>query len=543
MDTLNFNLKRQRLYEALLILGFFLLCGFDLWHHVPWRDEMWPWLFARDSNSIPDLLHNLRYEPHSRLWYLVLYGVAHISHHVAAMQITNLLIIGSAITLFVRFCPLPFYIKALVTFGYLFVYEWGTLSRNYALGALMCFAFCSLFPRRKKGYLGLAAFLLVTAQANQFASLIAAALGGLLILEVYMYPEVRTRVMAHKTDATLSLVLIYGGVLMGFASGITPPDEHQIVFYSLSLDPNKFLHAFGAFWDGFLPFPEPTLLHAWSFGGIGHSAFGPLINHAIRGMILFPATVVFFRRSRMMLLTYLVGDCLLLTLAFVQTESYARHAGHFFLWFIICLWLAHYLPASNRSRRNEPMEEEKSRDGTPNLKAAGADAGHFALSRPQILIVIALFIIPIFDTVFSSIAGYCYPFSCAKEVATYLKESHLDKLPMVGYPDFAVMTISGYTGAPIYYADQPPRWGTFILENNKRRTDLTSEQLMQFVDGFAAKGNKDFIVVLNRPFADKKDGHFQLIRQVGNMSYLTSFFPCMVGDESYWIYRYKVSAS
>ena len=535
-STDNFNSTRRHFYEALLVLGFVLLCGFNLLHHPMWRDELLPWIFARDSASIPDLLHNMRYEAQPRLWYLLLYGVVRLVHDPVAIQATHLLIIGSAVALFVRFCPLPFYIKALTVFGYFFVYEYGTISRNYALGVLLCFAFCARFSKREKGYLGLAAILFLASQADQFAGLIAGGLGGLLILEALMKPEARDRVRAHKVDAALSFLLIYGGVLLGFWSGI-PASDKTNAFFSLGFDPEKILHAFGAIWDGFVPFPEPSLLNAWGWGMTGHAVFGPLACHAILGMILFPVTVSFFRRSRLMLWSYLGGAGLLLLLAFVQGNSYARHAGHFFIWFIICLWLAHYFPISGGLRPSASKTGKKSRGRLQGIKPEVSGGRPFELSRFQKLFVCSLLIVHIFDSAFLSIAGYSNPFSCSKAAALYLEQHDLKKIPILGYPDYTAMPVSGYANVPIYYADH--RWGTFIIDNNKRRTNLNPNEVMDFINEFAAQGHQDFIVLLNRPFMIRREGQIYVPAQVGNLHMEASFYPCMVGDESYWIYRYK----
>ncbi len=140
---------------------------------------MQPWLFARQSDSIADLLKNLHYETHPRLWYLILFGVSRFTANPAAAQAANFLIIGAAMTLFVWFCPMRFYIKALTVFGYYFVYEWGSTSRNYALGVLFCFAFCAAFRKREKGLLPLALLLFLASQSNLCATAIA---GGLAFL-------------------------------------------------------------------------------------------------------------------------------------------------------------------------------------------------------------------------------------------------------------------------------------------------------------------------------------------------------------------------
>jgi len=512
----GFGFARRGLWEAVLILAFLLVCGFDILHHAMWRDEMLPWLFARDSATIPDLFKNMRYETHPRLWYLILFGITRITSNPAAMQAANFLIIGLAIALFVRFCPLPFYLKALTVFGYFFVYEWGTLSRNYALGVLLCFAFCTLFPKRGKGYLGLAAILFLATQANHYAALQVAALGGLLIFEAWTKPELRSRIRTHRWDAALSVFLVFGGVLLAFWIGIPQPDA-GIHIFDLGLGLGvKITHSFIAFWAGFVPLSEPSLLNSWVMGMLGHTLLGAAELRVILGMILFPLTVVFFWRSHPIMWTYLGGASLLLLLASVKFNNYARHTGHFFLWFLICLWLAHYFPESSGSPKTRP----------------------FKLSLSQKLFLCPLLLIHIFDSVFLSIAGYYYPFSCSKAVALYLEQNHLKGLPIVGYPDYIAMPVAGYAGVRIYYPDTR-RWGSFVIENDKRQTDWTEDEIMKSVSEFAAQGNHDFLLLLNGPLMIVRDNQLYEVRQLGDLHEEASFHPSMVGDEIYWLYRYK----
>jgi len=534
------SFTRAHLYEALLVLAFLLLCGFDLWHHAMWRDEMQPWVYARDSASIPEMFRNMRYETHPRLWYVILWGVARFAHNPVAAQITHLIVVGSAIALFVRYCPVAFYLKALITFGYYFVYEWGAITRNYSLGALLCFVFCILFPRRDKGYLGLAVILFLITQANLYAAALAASLGGLLMLEACLNPEVRSRAAAHKVDAALSFVLLYGGVLRSFQMAVTQPDAGIVNFVPGVTVGDRLAHAFAAAWDGFVPFPEPSLLGAWGWGMTGHTVFGPPAIHAILGAILLTLTTTFFWRSRLILLAYLGGTGVFLLLAFIKADTYARQAGYFYLWLLVCLWLAHYFPVSSASRQSASKPEKKRRSNARDVKPVGAAGRPFGLARKQTLLLCSILAVHIFDTVFLSIAGYYYNYSCGKAAALYLEQHDLTKLPIFGYPDYTAMLVSGYADVPIYYPDTH-RWGSFLIENNKRRCNWTPNQIMDAINDFAAQGHRDFVVLLSRPFMFQREGQVFEPEQLGNLHRLASFYPCMVGDEIYWIYRYTAA--
>jgi hypothetical protein len=508
-------LPRRQFWEWALLAAFLLLLGFDLAHHPMWRDEMQPWLFGRDSSSIPDLFRNLHYEDHPRLWYILLHLASLVTHNAEVVQALNFLVVGSAMFLFIRFCPAPFYLKALAVFGYYFVYEWGAISRNYGLGMLFCFAFCVLLPRRRKSYLELGALLFLATQSDDYAAILALGLVGFLILEALMNPEAREWARARKFEIAVCLLVIVAGALVSFWTGIPRPDAtvtNLAVKRSFTIN---IINAFGALCDGFLPLPEPSLLGAWGWGMIGHTLLGPMVVHAVIGVFLFVATLLFFRRCRLVQLTYLGGALLLLLAAYAKAENYARHAGHFYLWFLICLWLARSVQGQGDSPESKP----------------------FHLSSIQLAFLCPLLVFLIGDTIFLSIAGYAYPFSRGRDVAEYIENNHLQDLPIFGYPDFTGIPVSGYLDRKMYYPDTH-RWGSFVIETNKRETNWDENKIYQAIIDFAAQGHPDFLVVLDQPFLTERDGRIMELTHFGNLTKLVSMYPAMDGDEVYWLFRY-----
>jgi len=474
-----------------------------------WRDEMQPWLFARDSASIPELLRNLHYERHPRLWYIILFGLSRLTNNPAAMQAANFLMIGLAIGLFVRNCPIPFYLKAFTSFGYLFVYEWGTLSRNYALGVLLCFAFCVRFPKRTKGYLELAIILFLATQSNPCAAILAASLGGLLVFEACFDPSIRNRIKARKMDTVLSASLVIGGCFLTLWTLIPQPDADPAARYLPPPDAlsDAFRSAFVAIWDGFVPISLAPAL-------VGDSLLGNVGVRFVLGMILLPVTVAFFRRSRLILWTYLCGGSLLLLFAFDKAGNSLRHAGHFFLWFIICLWLAYYFPDS----KSPPVSRG------------------FVLSHAQRWFLCAFLLIDVFGSGYFSVLGYTHDYSCGKAVAAYIEQHYRKGLPILVYPDEKGVPVAGYLRERMYYPDTH-RWGSFVIEDNKRQTHWSDDQKMKGINDFAAQGYHDFLVLQDWPLT-MENQRFE-VTNFGSLHEEASFHPAMEGDEIYWLYRYR----
>jgi hypothetical protein len=403
----------------------------------------------------------------------------------------------------------PLWIKALVTPCYMFVFEWGTITRNYALGALLLFVFCAWYTRRKGGYAVGALILFLAAQATQYAALLSTALVWFVMLGAWLDPEERKRFIARKAEAIACVLFVAAGVLLSMSSGFPHQDSGPANF-AAKPDLTHFGHCLSAVWGGFIPFPEKSLISAWGWGMAGPSIFGPLNYRWIYGLFLFPLTVTFFLGSRRMLWTYLGGAALLMLISFVKYESYARHDGHFYLWFLICLW---QLYADPRSRPS-------------------------ALPRYQCAVLITILSLQIFDTGFVSLANYEYEFSCARSAVRYIREKGLSNLPIFVYPDYIGIPISGYADAKVYYPSTKS-WGSFVIENNKRRNDLSYPEFTNAITAFAEANHEDFLVLMPNAFTVVQNNQRYELERVGNLYRLERFVPCMVGDEIYWIYRFK----
>src|SRR6516165_2118889 len=147
-DTLRVHWLALGITSAFFLLGAYLMS-----HHEMWRDEIEYWLIARDSTSVPNLFANMKYEGSPTLWPLLLMLLTRVSHSPTAMQALHLLIATSTIYVFARYSPFSVVQKVLFSFGYFPFYEYAIISRNYALGVLLIFVFCSLFERRYTNFL------------------------------------------------------------------------------------------------------------------------------------------------------------------------------------------------------------------------------------------------------------------------------------------------------------------------------------------------------------------------------------------------------
>jgi hypothetical protein len=142
--------KDNNVFTTIVTSSFFLLGLFGILNHSMWRDELNVWLIARDSSSLLELFHNIKYEGHPALWYLCLYFLNQFTSNPVAMQFLHLLIATSSIFIFIKYSPFTPLQKLLFSFGYLPFYEYLVISRNYAIGLLLVLLFVHYTPPEQK---------------------------------------------------------------------------------------------------------------------------------------------------------------------------------------------------------------------------------------------------------------------------------------------------------------------------------------------------------------------------------------------------------
>ncbi len=118
--------------------------------HAMWRDEMQPFQIAANSSSIWDIFANIKYEVHPGLWYLLVWLVTRFWNDPVAMQILHIAIAIGVWIIIYRWSPFGTAEKFLLIVGYFLFWEYFVLSRNYALVALIGFAFVALRHQRPR---------------------------------------------------------------------------------------------------------------------------------------------------------------------------------------------------------------------------------------------------------------------------------------------------------------------------------------------------------------------------------------------------------
>jgi|AGTN01.1.fsa_nt_gi hypothetical protein len=169
--------RGQSLFVVSLVVLFFLFGLFGISNHEMWRDEIRAWMIARESSSIFQLFEILRYEGTPPLWHLSLFAITRVTDNPQVMQVFHLLIATCSIAIVARFAPFTQRQKVLFAFGYFPLFEYGIISRSYALGTLLLFAVCAMCKAPARKYLPILLMLALLAGTTVYGAIIAFSIG------------------------------------------------------------------------------------------------------------------------------------------------------------------------------------------------------------------------------------------------------------------------------------------------------------------------------------------------------------------------------
>ena len=153
--------------------------------HEPWEDELQAWCIARDL-SVPEICHQMRYEGHFALWYLLLKPLAFFCSEIA-LNLTSWLLVSAAVMLFLSFRRFGRWFKTAVLLSSPVLYWFPVVSRNYALIPLALVLLAGLYPVRLKRPWAYAFTLLLLVHSHAYMEGLAGILGLFFGLELILH--------------------------------------------------------------------------------------------------------------------------------------------------------------------------------------------------------------------------------------------------------------------------------------------------------------------------------------------------------------------
>lgn len=459
-----------------IIIIFSVLGLIGILNHSMWRDELNPWLIVRDSESLGDLIANIRYEGHPLLWYFSLEILRKIVDNPIIMQIFHLAITVVSVILFCLYSPFNYQQKFLFSFGFFPFYEYLLISRNYAFSMLFVFAFCTVFASRKRTYTYLAILLGLLANSSAYGLLVSFSLSLTLLAEFCFDSEHRRQYFSQsqKYDLFLSIIIIIVSFILCIYI-ITPPTDSYLHGglnngWLTKLDIRHFLRSvsriFGAY---LLIIPQ-------------HKKWLDLIICATIGLLIVILTLIKLSKKPVALLFYIIGSSVIFTFTYFRFIGMPRHFGHLYLVLIAALWLGSYYQESIVILNKFSVR--------PNSIIFIHKWHHIAL----MLILYVQFL----GGIYSFSRDLVVPFSASRETVQYIQKAGLANEFIVASRDANMAPLSGYLNRKLYYPEIK-KMGSFTLFKTGRKDVEQAEILSQINSLLKNKDEqKKILLILNR---------------------------------------------
>lgn len=503
-------------FAAMLTLAFVSLALIGILNHEMWRDELQAWLIARDSLSISDLFHNVKYERHPALWHLCLYVLTRFTRDPIAMQLLHLAIASGTVLLFAKHSPFTKLQKVLFSFGYFPLFEYGVISRNYALGVLLIFACCVLLSKPERNYITLACLLALLSNTSAYGFIIAIAIVLTLVFEC-LIDQSRRPSDDDKFKILIGLFIFALGSAAFLVVFILPANLENLSYVNPPVDSvhvfkDTFVYTLTKIWESYFPLPNVFMHDFWNTNilmAVSEDTFrraGALLSLGI-----FATSLFFFIRKPIVLFLYLCGTLGILLFTFTFFLGYVRHSGHLFMIFIACLWLSGRLSDSNillypwLIHSSSLFVKYKPRFLTVVLCVHFA-AGGFAISKDLI-----------------------YPFTEIKNTAEYIKEHRMTGMLIAGSQDISVSPLTVYLNQKIYFPESGT-FGTFIVWNKFRKPKPPQEFLEKIREHIELR-NEEVLFISTKELNNNESDI--------NVTELARFTRSIVNDENFYLYRVR----
>ncbi len=476
-----------------------------------WRDEYEEFLQARDARGWFGF-ENIIGQGHAMLWQGCLWLITRFTHNPLAMKIFHGLIAACFAYVLLYKSPFKLWQSGLLLLGYFFLFEYAVISRCYAFGVLFFLLFADRYSKNQKvnWIIGLILFLL--ANTSIYAMMLTAVLvGWLFIFEIVLIKEHRKKAISTK----LPILFFVGlGILLAYLQ-IRPQPDNSFPLHRVTwpFDQYRFDVAITQFFSAFVPISKFQSLYFWNTNFLMNEKgivewYWPLLVFII-------TTLPFIRRSSILLL-WIMGVMMVLYFQYHTGFRFARYYGHFFIWWLVCMWLLEKVKEEN------PIFTE--------LK----------------LVVFSLIIgAQAVGGITMYAADWTQKFSRGAEVAKYLKNKGYAKSYMIGTVDFALSPISAELDRKIYTM-QHKNLCSYTKWDKLRLSSMDSVDLAKALA--SAPQNKPFIFIASHPIPQ-----FQYFKEMeekkrinrefvfGNYDFyrLAYFKKGIEYYEGYWVFKVK----
>ncbi len=474
-----------------------------------WRDEYEEYLQARDAEGLFGLGNTIN-QGHAMLWQGCLWIITRFTHNPLAMKIFHGLIAATFAFVIVFKSPFKLWQCVMIMLSYFLLFEYAVISRCYAFGVLFFMLFALSYSAKGMLNWRIGIILFLLANTSIYAMMLTAVLAAWLFFMDLAHNRETVKIKCMKKWPILLFIGL--GILMAFLQ-ISPQPDNSFPIHRVTWPFNyyRFQVACSQFFNAFVPIPKLNHLHFWNTNILMSDNGICLWFYSI---LVFIITSFPFIKRVSILILWLSGVILVLFFQYHTGFYFARYYGHFFLWWLVCLWLMQTLYT--------PLESNR----IVNILAIGS---------------ILLF------QVIGGMVVYGYDwnlkFSRGGEAAHYLKAKGYSKNYMIGTVDFALSPIAGELDTKIYTM-QHKELGSFTKWDTKRLNSTDSIDLVEALE--SGPKNDTLIFIATHPIpefeyfkniAEKRPIHREFIFNNYNFYCMAYFKPGIEFFEGYWLFR------
>ena len=485
-----------------IVFGIFITIYlfFKFTYHELWKDEWQAWLMARDMGW-GELLSSLYYEGHPALWYIYIKCWALFSNGLNDPLLLNLahaiIMLGVYYILFFKF-KFPFWVKALLLLGYYPFFEYGIVSRGYAIVMLLGFGIVYLFNQPKKNIALLSILFFLFCQTEVYAVMMAGALLFYLYLEEGSIlknkkTENPWKAVLRKSDFRKIALSAFLGLIV-FIISVFPrgsKDDLSRAYLSEPFSGETFFKGFqgmfaNTFWIGSIP----------DTNVFGVSALGMILS-----LVVLIGLIYFFKNQKNILFTllfFVVGYFIFLITIYTGG---VRQWGTFYIFFIMLLALFFGKPVRQK--------------GGKEIQKAGLD-------QIQILFLVSILGFQIYYSGLAVQKEYQFPFSNSKLAAEFIQEKVPAEVPIVAINKFEVAPVVGYAGRDFYAL---PEGKPFTYFKWVEKVYLPSEQELKLFADYKKVGG--LIIISPKPLGAARYPNVKLWKSFENYN---------IKNENYFLY-------
>jgi len=418
------------------------------------------------------------------------------------MQLLHAAIATVGIYVFARFAPFSRVQRVLFAFGYFPLFEYGVISREYVLGAVLLFAFCAAYARRAN-LVVLALIAAMLGQTSAYGLMLSLALAATALVARVLPSGMDGYAMRRRDRPAAGIAafaIVFGSAALCVLQLMPPADSGTVVGWQFNNPLTSF--PLSIVWRALIPVP-PIDPEFWNRNVMGtNKRVGPL------ALLLFFAIVWMLRKHRLALLLFAVGSLGLLTFGFVKFYGSIRHHGHIYLLLIAALWIG----------AAQPWRERGSDRAVADAEPRGLGKGlHIAFTGLLVVHVIAALVAVSID--------WLRPFSQSKATAQFIRDNELTATFLIGERDTCTAPIAAYLNRKLYFP-RGDRVGSFIVYDQRRLIPLSGD-LVDLCSAKARDLGSDVVLISTSPLKDNPPG----VRRIG------AFQGSIVGDESFFLYR------